>query len=45
MPIDKEKERKALIKTLRERAPRKTHGEWAPTTDRPDPIGLLQEQD
>jgi uncharacterized protein (DUF2252 family) len=32
-------------KILRERAPRTSHGEWAPAVDRPDPISLLQAQD
>ena len=31
-------------KALRAEAPRKSHGEWLPATDRPDPIELLQEQ-
>jgi uncharacterized protein (DUF2252 family) len=45
MSIDNEKERQAMNKKLRERAPRKSHGEWAPAPDRPDPISLLQKQD
>jgi len=40
-----ENDRKELVKTMREQAPRKSHGEWAPATDRPDPISLLQAQD
>ena len=40
-----ENNRKELIKTMRKQAPRKSHGEWAPATDRPDPISLLQAQD
>jgi uncharacterized protein (DUF2252 family) len=32
-------------KGLREKAPRSSHGDWAPTEDRRDPIGLLQAQD
>jgi uncharacterized protein (DUF2252 family) len=52
MPTDKVKEsqpsrtgNKEMIKALRERAPRNSHGQWAPAADRPDPIALLQEQD
>lgn len=40
-----ENDRKELVKSMREQAPRKSHGEWAPATDRPDPISLLQAQD
>ena len=39
------KERRILGKARREQAPRGSHGEWAPATDRPDPISLLQAQD
>jgi len=52
MPTDMENEhqpsqanRKELIKTLRERAPRKSHSQWVLAPDRPDPIALLQAQD
>ncbi|MBK5109548.1 MAG: DUF2252 domain-containing protein [Anaerolineales bacterium] len=52
MPANKDNEqhpsladRKELIKTMREQAPRKSHGEWVPAHDRPDPISLLQAQD
>jgi uncharacterized protein (DUF2252 family) len=38
-------ERKAMGRALRKRAPRGSHGDWAPAPDRPDPIGLLQAQD
>jgi len=38
-------ERKQKGKELREKAPRASHGEWAPAEDRPDPIGVLQAQD
>jgi uncharacterized protein (DUF2252 family) len=38
-------ERKKMGKGLRERAPRSSHGDWAPAPDRPDPISLLQAQD
>lgn len=32
-------------KSLRQQAPRSSHGDWTPAADRPDPIGLLQAQD
>ncbi|MEA3337244.1 MAG: DUF2252 domain-containing protein [Chloroflexota bacterium] len=32
-------------KTLRQAAPRHSHGDWQPAPDRPDPISLLQAQD
>jgi hypothetical protein len=28
----------------RDRAPLSSHAGWAPASDRPDPVGLLQEQ-
>ena len=37
-------ERAAMGKAAREVAPRAAHGEWAPAADRPDPVGLLEEQ-
>jgi uncharacterized protein (DUF2252 family) len=37
-------ERYAAGRALRSKAPRPSHGEWAPTADRPDPISLLEEQ-
>jgi hypothetical protein len=37
-------ERYAAGKALRSNAPRSSHGEWASTSDRPDPICLLEEQ-
>ncbi len=37
-------ERYAAGKALRAKTPRTSHGEWAPASDRPDPIGLLEEQ-
>jgi uncharacterized protein (DUF2252 family) len=37
-------ERRALGKSRREEVPRRSHGEWAPGPDRPDPIQLLEEQ-
>jgi uncharacterized protein (DUF2252 family) len=36
-------ERYAAGKVLRGKAPRTSHGEWAPDPDRPDPISLLEE--
>jgi len=39
------KERRTMGKARREQAPRSSHGDWAPATDRPDPISLLQAQD
>ncbi len=36
---------KHMVKVQRVQAPRISHGEWAPATDRPDPLSLLQEQD
>ncbi len=32
-------------RALREQVPRGSHGTWVPAPSRPDPIGLLQEQD
>src|SRR5689334_19345541 len=37
-------ERAARGKTLRTETPRSSHGDWAPASDRPDPIDLLEEQ-
>jgi uncharacterized protein (DUF2252 family) len=37
-------ERRARGKAARNEAPRSTHAEWAPAADRPDPVGLLEEQ-
>jgi uncharacterized protein (DUF2252 family) len=31
-------------KALRKQAPRRSHAEWSPAADRPDPISLLEEQ-
>lgn len=36
---------RAQGKSLRKQVSRSTHGEWTPSTDRPDPIALLQGQD
>lgn len=38
-------ERRAAGRALREQIPRKSHGAWAATDQRPDPIHLLQMQD
>jgi uncharacterized protein (DUF2252 family) len=32
-------------KALRARAPRRSHGEWTPATDRPDPVAVLRAAD
>ena len=37
-------ERRAQGKEARDRMPRSSHSGWMPATDRPDPVGLLQEQ-
>jgi uncharacterized protein (DUF2252 family) len=37
--------RAALGKSLRKQVPRRSHGDWAPASDRPDPLSLLQTQD
>jgi uncharacterized protein (DUF2252 family) len=37
-------ERRAHGKEARDRTSRSSHGGWAPATDRPDPVGLLQAQ-
>jgi uncharacterized protein (DUF2252 family) len=37
-------ERQARGKEARERAPLSSHGGWTPASDRPDPVGLLEEQ-
>jgi uncharacterized protein (DUF2252 family) len=37
-------ERAEAGKAARGGAPRSSHGEWAPTTDRPDPVELLEAQ-
>jgi len=37
-------ERAAKGKQARAAVPREAHGEWAPGPDRPDPLGLLEEQ-
>src|SRR2546430_8593292 len=37
-------ERAARGKALRAETPRRSHGEWEPASDRPDPIAMLEEQ-
>jgi uncharacterized protein (DUF2252 family) len=37
-------ERRAQGKQARDRAPLSSHAGWAPASDRPDPVGLLEEQ-
>ena len=37
-------ERVARGRAARTEAPRSAHGRWEPAPDRPDPIGLLEEQ-
>src|SRR5512132_4197202 len=37
-------ERRAQGKAARSRTPPSSHAGWAPATDRPDPVGLLEEQ-
>ena len=37
-------ERRAQGKEARDRTPLSSHAGWAPATDRPDPVGLLEEQ-
>ncbi len=38
-------EGRAAGRELRKRVPRSSHAAWLPAADRPDPIGLLEEQD
>jgi uncharacterized protein (DUF2252 family) len=37
-------ERAAAGKEARQTAPRSSHGDWAPATDRPDPMAVLEQQ-
>jgi uncharacterized protein (DUF2252 family) len=37
-------ERREAGRALRKRVPRRSHAEWSPAADRPDPISLLEEQ-
>ncbi len=37
-------ERSAFGKSLRKRAPRTSHAEWLPASERPDPVGLIEDQ-
>jgi uncharacterized protein (DUF2252 family) len=43
--LERVDERQANGKALRKQVPRRSHGEWAPASNRPDPIDLLQQQD
>jgi len=43
-PHPSPKERAALGKAAREEAPRASHGDWSPASDRRDPIEILEEQ-
>jgi uncharacterized protein (DUF2252 family) len=38
-------ERRKMGKALRKSLPRRSHGDWQPSPDRPDPVSLLQAQD
>ena len=38
-------DRRARGLEARDRAPLSSHTGWAPASDRPDPVGLLEEQD
>ena len=38
------RERVAFGKQARKHAPRSSHGEWRPATDRPDPVDILERQ-
>jgi uncharacterized protein (DUF2252 family) len=38
-------DKEQLGKSKRKQSPRRSHGDWAPETDRADPLVLLQEQD
>ena len=37
-------ESRRVGKALRKQVPRSSHADWAPSADRPDPIGLLEAQ-
>ena len=37
-------DRRAKGKEARDRTPPSSHTGWTPATDRPDPVGLLEEQ-
>jgi len=40
-----DKQNRSSGKDLRKLVPRSSHGDWAPVSDRPDPLSLLQNQD
>ena len=51
LPIDQHSHQRGTIeyqrdagKALRKQVPRRSHAEWSPVADRPDPISLLEEQ-
>ena len=45
IPHPSVEERQARGQAARDRTPLSSHAGWAPASDRPDPVGLLQEQD
>ena len=46
MPIGRKtiQQRRELGKSLRKRVPRTSHAEWSPGSTRPEPVGLLEQQ-
>jgi hypothetical protein len=45
VPHPSVEERRARGQAARDRTPLSSHAGWAPASDRPDPVELLQEQD
>ena len=45
VPHPSVEDRRARGLEARDRAPLSSHAPWVPAADRPDPVGLLQEQD
>ncbi|HKQ00097.1 MAG TPA: DUF2252 domain-containing protein [Actinomycetes bacterium] len=45
VPHPSVEQRRAQGRRARDRAPLSSHAGWVPAADRPDPVGLLQEQD
>ena len=43
-PTPSVEERSRYGKSLRQQTPRSSHGDWAPAPNRPDPVGLLEDQ-
>ena len=43
-PVLSREERVALGKEARTRAPRSSHGAWAPAADRRDPVAVFEEE-